>query len=866
MARYDFDEEFLEHGISSDNIPAAFLAVPTATPEVTFWDMIYDDVTHEEALENLVRSQNGYDDEIQFSEDIVDENPEAVEMAIYQNTIRDNRTDALVSQGLPPDVAFKQATDSVDSLLTPYGIGLSPDELDVINTDYPGAQQLSGVDPYDYSLYMDEAEYMYDTNYGELDSIINNVDDVATQYGLLENVGDMYAEAGNRIESNIGRDVENQVDYEELYGDFGGEEQETQDYRDVSAPRFLSYEELYSDEDISPISYDSVIRESDPSVTEAGIMPDKSDIEQGISWLGGKISDIASDVTGWIADKASDTYGSVGYPAMQVDAQSQDDETISIWKEKIRTHGVSEFLNDIPTYINVGSEYLLEQFIAEQRESGDMDWVTINQMENAIQESKNDLTGTGERAIVSSPAQPPEYYTYEGQVPSPTGEVNLDPEAAEFERLTDFTPRETTEETRIEQQLDTEEKAEDSPQLLDLISRGATREGAEYIIENGITAETIDGALMLNLLIDHGMSPDDAEKRRKELTLGLPVQPSSFATPEEFEKKVDEIERGKKDERKAAGIIDERSATDETDDAMLAKKQAEKETQKKIDRASQFSTEDDVFVPGGEITGDESYFGEKMSYSDRFANLFNRQKGSGAYEAQRVLGDIYFDVDALYHLQENLSARHDYNPFEVGVGATEEKSYTGDALFGADKSLDYEIGIEGEPGYQPSMDKRNQSQLDEIRGFSDYASRYIQDPSIRTANAFYGDFENLRDEMNLYNGLSREETFARLLDTAEEDSAMDTIWKRDNFFDPTNNKSVNRLGRLISLYHAPKGADRYTKNMLTNSITETLGSWIQSGRSMEDFMNVFGRKEQLNVSTGNGPRTIVDLEDAMMGF
>ena len=172
----------------------------------------------------------------------------------------------------------------------------------------------------------------------------------------------------------------------------------------------------------------------------------------------------------------------------------------------------------------------------------------------------------------------------------------------------------------------------------------------------------------------------------------------------------------------------------------------------------------------------------------------------------------------------------------------------------------------------------------ELTSFTDYTTKYLNDPNMRRSPEFYQDVENLRDSMYRFSGNEyspvHDKRMAEWYDQAknmeardwtlgggpqplldvnkqpivpyEGENIVDTLWKRYNFMDPTNAGSLSKLANIVTLYNLNPGADRYEQASLKNLIVQQLGDHLSAGGTTEQFLMTFtGKKPQYTAGTWN---------------
>ena len=149
---------------STDHIPGLFTNLYTAPPAETIYDMYFNDVSFDEAMEKSLAVDPFNDfgmedlDSGSLADEILGRNDNAIEIAAYQLRMAD-----------------EHGVDPADVLNTPYGLqtGLPPEELDVLLEVYPG---LSSVDLYDIEGSFGQADQILNAAGPNIENLVDTVD------------------------------------------------------------------------------------------------------------------------------------------------------------------------------------------------------------------------------------------------------------------------------------------------------------------------------------------------------------------------------------------------------------------------------------------------------------------------------------------------------------------------------------------------------------------------------------------------------------------------------------------------------------------------------------------------------------------
>ena len=181
---------------NSSSIPAMFASVYTAPPPEVLYDMYENDLTFDEASKNLLDKEL----DAGWNTDFMDEmmaggagelgglDDDDVEKAIYQIS-----------------VSQKNGTDPA-GITTPYGPGLSQEELDQIIGEFPGIN--AGVEWREMDEHMFDAENMLqDPRTNEaIDGMMDEGVRLAEDEGGIDSLGDIFKSFGEQL-GNAGQRV-----------------------------------------------------------------------------------------------------------------------------------------------------------------------------------------------------------------------------------------------------------------------------------------------------------------------------------------------------------------------------------------------------------------------------------------------------------------------------------------------------------------------------------------------------------------------------------------------------------------------------------------------------------------------------------
>tara|TARA_R100000008_G_scaffold78277_1_gene59191 strand:- start:261 stop:2225 length:1965 start_codon:yes stop_codon:yes gene_type:complete len=194
-------------------------------------------------------------------------------------------------------------------------------------------------------------------------------------------------------------------------------------------------------------------------------------------------------------------------------------------------------------------------------------------------------------------------------------------------------------------------------------------------------------------------------------------------------------------------------------------------------------------------------------YFTRFLNEFNKRPGSGRFDYQARLPELFNEAEMLYYLQEPWENRS-------------KKFINEDPLSFVDPNFsDKNIGLSAE------------DRIIEADHFSEWTNKFFDNPNERRGENFYSSVEDLRDNMSRLASLSEKDL--------GEDINRDLAYQQLMFMDPESDKAFNRVVRAVSAYNAPPDAEPWFKNQQLKYYTRLLRNWEAGGKTREDFLNRF---------------------------
>mgnify|MGYP003135720920 CR=1 FL=1 len=217
-----------------------------------------------------------------------------------------------------------------------------------------------------------------------------------------------------------------------------------------------------------------------------------------------------------------------------------------------------------------------------------------------------------------------------------------------------------------------------------------------------------------------------------------------------------------------------------------------------------------------QVLQNEAVTAEPPSYLEQFATYFNTLPGSVSAEAQRGMGALFNQAETIYYLMQDWS-KHDWLNFATPDLDTDARGDEEDYFTNWLKT-DFFPDIEG----------------------------------MRWGEKFYDNVRGLRDRMTEMSGNTMQDLYntvegIRILQPGElkpgekerdpdVQKAQQSIYDRFAFMD---DKNPTRLGTLVGMYNVHRGADNWMKAQFMNFYENMLGNWLDSGRTMVDYLQTF---------------------------
>jgi hypothetical protein len=827
------------HDIDIENIPYAFSKVqetaelPPDISGLALNDMLYEGMSLGESIEGHLGW--GEEEDPNHYEDIEDTDPEALEKAMYQSWIME-------ATGANP-------------VMTPYGPALVDDEVQTMMDAYPGASAImddfdSYVDGWDG--YFDDTEQIIAASDGVIDDLVDLADTNALYTGNLDTVDDLYTAIGEAVEADandrvlslpsLSADADDQalgIPFMAM-GIGGTAELNVSDIVDEVKNAVKSIWNLGKGivEDVGAASYAGWAAGAE---TQSDLLPNlqvQAEENHLNNLLGAEL-----ELDGYAEFRKSmyeailgpDPWGTVEMYERFIAGMVESGRHRS--GELVSVAVLSELSRD------------LEDIKAQVEENRIADLAPI-----AAQPTPTDeplpLKGRGPLPDVA--AQFPRTGPYTGMtaVEGPPGEerdfrkdfiratlggVRAGTGGWEFGEERDpeyfqddgeppflFWPGEggvfhpEPGEGLVMGREEGEPPLQPSPReerIRSLQQQGATRDGAVYIVDTGLEADTPANVILLNLMISDGMSPEAALDEVGGRNIP-PAEPPGQPVIEP-DAGLDPVTEPPSGDRVVVG-----------DDLTVV--EGGDLTQ---DRA------DDLVLTGAEVTGDtvseyddlsDTFLTrDQQSLKDKFAEVFNSKPGSGSFAAQDLLGTMYSDAELLYYLQVVPSSRSfTYPSLNVRSGDyTQESYWESEEASGVDRdefAKHSEEFLKGNP-YTDAFYKDVLDFKDSMYRFKGLSSDPVQGSEQKDLLGI----NELRDINNNY------------IQMRPGEQAADTMYLRHNFMNMGDGNARSRLATLVAIYNTPVGADRYIREKMKGDYKSMLTRWLSANRSPEDFIQAF---------------------------
>jgi hypothetical protein len=785
--------------IDIENIPYAFSKLqeaadlPTDMSSPAIYDMLYGGLSLEESIEDH-RWGSGLEGDDPFNyEDIESRDPYALEKSMYQAQIKSEFGFS------PPE--------------TPYGPSLEDEEAEALLNAYPGARAI-----------MDD----FDASVEGWDSRFEDVEEV------LKASGRAFDDLADTAEANAIR-TGNILNVNYLYEDLG-------EAVNAAADNDLSLRSPITDDDETNLGFPMLSVGGVGGIVGGGwnfsdIVDSVTDAAKGIgNWLKERVEFLGEAYKAGIDPSSGLPTDLLQLGLREMVEDSNLNRTLA---DDLERDGAYEFMQQMDDAILGPDPYhtvdQYEEFLGHLRARGDQPSELIRGLDESLTAIKNastfpeggSLRKTSRTDYSVTPTPGPADTTWrdygdpasidygdptefgmDAYGPSGLGLSSYEREGPESIR--ELLERDVSDEglgikddlvvkDDLEIKVDPtwEDKGDPRPEgqeirIRELMLDGATREGAEYIVNEGLGPNTMINAFVLHYIMG-GMSPDDALEATRELD--LPGDPTG-GSREQWERKT----------RPGQQRDDQKTDEEEKDDL--------KEEFRREERNRDPFT--DVYRSAAE-----------KSFYDMFMEEFNKRPASGSFGAQRLIPTMFSDVETLYHLQQTPSKR------DVAYG--QYYGATGDyKIKDEPDSRHVEIDSDQFPRYAQTFLNQNpfsDAFYGDVLRFRDSMNRFRGARNDSTAaQAFEGGY--LVDKNN--NPV--------MLGPGER--AEDTLFHRQNFMDMGDEKARNRLATLVALYNAPVGTDRYGREKMKDDYRNTLAKWLSINRTPEDFLNAFVQPRQ----------------------
>jgi hypothetical protein len=315
-----------EHMI--DLIPTMFSKAYTVPPKEAYLDMAENAVSYDTAIRNWQDEMAQFYPENVMEEDIFmtgDEveatDSDALDKAIYQVSLEER--------------------GGTDSLMTPHGLILEPNELDAMRTKYTGL--ISDLDPDTYEEDIEMADELLRVAGDEIDTLVESVQHRAEKEGMMEDVDVFLRMAGDQINDAITSsgivDITTRTieDIGETVGEVATNIASMFDEGMEAASTFI--DQAFPTDDIIP---GEGYQDYDPSLADTTLtMPPGVDINEfaptqagigmpGFGIAGQAIGDLGREIGGGIASGYEDVTGLMG---------KEPGESIEDWYERTMVTG-----------------------------------------------------------------------------------------------------------------------------------------------------------------------------------------------------------------------------------------------------------------------------------------------------------------------------------------------------------------------------------------------------------------------------------------------------------------------------------------------------------------------------------------------
>jgi hypothetical protein len=865
---------------NSDHIPDVAAEIWKGAPETIYTDMLANHLGAKEAYERYAREVSTeydiYSDEESY--DVIDDE-EALEKAAYQTAISNQQKLRLMQEGFTRDEA-EMRNPGTSGILTPWGIGLEDADVDIIMDEYPGLYAYAGTNMNEWDS-LEEYAVMIESQGGkDIDTVVSNVEEIATNQGALDNVWDFFGSVGDSLGDAI--TTSGKAEMQQGVRGAGFEEELSMMLFGETDPTIEALEPIV--EEIGDVvdwvkqGWDTIVDATELSLeaqADAMIVAGAStdiygtavgETFQNIVGAAGDLipsfdPDQPGGMLGGIQRGGGPFLGTLGALIPGKHFPSEEDEFEWDYPETQKKSDILDLrfeykdlfgdLNDrgvagMAEWLGNPDNYDLDapMLIAEDVENwlsalsamGIEDQETIDILRAGFAnrmirpeavaaaqaaETTLDIVTTADRVVEEQKA---DQATRTAQAQGLYEGGGWD---TVFEQDYGAPPGSTTTADQATQVTGDElgdevgdEVGDDEDVDMELWLEGIGQQARNYF----------------NSFVERGMSPADAKTRTEvALDAGIIGAPEEQIVDPRGEPEAFEERRRQQQKTGQSGYFRDY----ETWKAVTGEEGTQAELEEKFEASLYYNPDSYGLGDGedGERDPLEAWAAELagIDWNTQFWGEFNQLRGSGSAEAQRYIGPALLnEIETLWYLLEGYP---DDDPAAVSDAVN---------MFFLEN---IEPGEKVKLGDLDPNTYKGQRARDVEQGFGEYVYDFFSDPNeMRYGDAFYEGVEDLRDSMSFYEDMPYVDKLNYWQDWDAEGSQqglygsstpVDDVYAYYHFMDPTSDKAAKRLTSLVAMYNTAEGSDAWFRSNQRTIYENLYKDWIRADMSPESFLKTF---------------------------
>jgi len=778
-----------------DSIPTIAAELWQGAPESVYYDMWYNDLEFQDALQNTaIGDLDEFDEWGSDVDAIEDADADALEKAAYQTTISNQQKLDLMRQGFTMEEA-EMRNPATSGMMTPWGVGLDDEEVGALMTEYPGLGAYAGTDIDEWENLDITADMVVRQGGDDLDTIVSNVGKGATNEGMLDQVWDFLGSVGSSVGQAIGESAELWGGWaDELTMALYGEESVGPTIEAISGAAFKAFE--------TQEAFERWGREKQMAVGKA--------VTDGLGVIvNATKSAMEMEGDARMRDSALyDTAGTLGYETFQ---------NIIDKVPSITTGQEGGLLRELPrgglTGLVIPGEHIVDpsetgwDYSATQKKR---DLAALNFQYRDLNDDLNKYGVATLAAELGNMANYEDGVFIESDV---EGWLNslfaMEVDSEIIDRLREaFANRKLTLEERV------------------AVETQGTPTGIMTTADGAVEAQRADQEARQE------RADQEAQAQMADWLAG--EQPTETSGVDIVEAEQLQLEDLIPTTDGGAGDIgdDVVDGTDDDDDTEGLGEQTMGGAKEEKEQAEADQAERDAL----EITAKEL---QGIDWDTQFWREFNQLSGSGSPDAQRYVGPtLKNEIETLWYLLEG---------------------YPDDDTNAIRNAVDLVLGDNLAPGNQNPLGTNEMGmnpdnfigeRARKIEGaYGEYVYDFFSDPNeMRYGDAFYGAVEDLQKNMSRYEDMTHSDRISYWSNWnakgAKEGlygsrTPVDDVYAYYQFMDPTNTAAAKRLSTVVAMYNTPEGADSWFRDKQRDIYANLYQDWVRADMSPESFLRTF---------------------------